>query len=81
MLSTRFLGKLGSEDLARWQAINSRRLGLEENPTAYSANETETIILANFRFRGEISERFEVDDTREWVISPYTGTIYYEEDD
>lgn len=80
MLSTGFAGVLGSEDLSRWQVIHGRRMAVEANPTAYSANETEAAIVAAFRFRGEIVGRFEIDDTREWVISPYTGTIYYEED-
>jgi len=71
-------GKLDSEDLARLQLMDARREAQRRAPTVFSAEEHVQCELSWYRLCGELVERYHIDDAREWHISQYTGTIYYD---
>lgn len=70
-------GRLEGEDLVRYRAVDVKRQALERNPGAYSAMETEQIVMAEVRMQAEISERFGLDPSRAWMCSPIDGVVFY----
>lgn len=73
------IGKLSQEDLNRLRAVRLKRMAVETNPRAYSARETEQVYFDDARLIGEICERYGIDGTRTFVVSQYTGDLYYDE--
>lgn len=69
--------RLTDEDLAAYQRVDARQRAVEINPRAFTAEETETAILAWYEFCSSITRRYEVDESESWSISPTDGTIYY----
>ena len=74
------LGKIVSEDYNLMLAKYAPVRGIQQNPTAYSRQETEQAYLAYWRFMAELVERYEIDDVSGWVISEYSGTIFEDTD-
>ncbi len=73
------IGKLSQEDLNRLRATRCKRIAVENNPRAYSARETEQIYIDDARLIGEFCERYSIDGTRPFVVSQYSGDLYYDE--
>lgn len=71
------IGKLSGEDLQRFRAVEVRRRALERNPDAYSAAETEQIVLSEIRMDAEIADRHAIDPRRHWMVSAVDGTVAY----
>ena len=78
MATTQIAGRLGAEDASRLLLIESRHEALELNPHAFSATESVEVMRDYYRFIAEMVERYEIDESRSWSISRYTGTITYE---
>lgn len=74
---TTVIGTLSAEDLARWRILAARQEALNARPEAWSRSEIEAHALEHYRFRAEIAAKFEIDDTRDWRISPWTGVVFY----
>lgn len=72
---------LTNEDMLRFRAFEARSNAIKANASAYSRDEIETHELRGFAMLGEFVERYGLDDGRPWIFSPYTGTIWYTEDD
>lgn len=71
------IGQLSAEDLARWRILCARQEALNHRPEAWSRAEIESHALEYYRFLGEIAARYEIDDSREWRVSAWTGVVYY----
>lgn len=69
--------KLSEEDLARYRALHVRQEGYNVRPDAYSVQEIEQNEMAMLRLKGEIVDRYSLDDTRLWALSAYSGVIIY----
>ena len=76
-MSTAIAGKLTPEDLARYRALHVRREGYSIRPDAYSVQEIEQNEMAMLRLKGEIVDRYSLDDMRLWDLSAYSGVIIY----
>ena len=74
---TTVIGQLNAEDLARWRILCARQEALNHRPEAWSRAEIENHALEYYRFLGEIAARYEIDDSREWRVSAWTGVVYY----
>lgn len=74
------IGKLTEGELTRWRALCARQEGVEKNPRVYSKEDTEAVVLSYYRMCDEIARAYDIDDSRNWKVSPFTGVIYYEED-
>ncbi|KKM21757.1 hypothetical protein LCGC14_1632170 [marine sediment metagenome] len=70
------LGKINAEDYNLMLAKYAPVRGVQQNPAAYSRQETEQAYLAYWRFMAELVERYEIDDMEGWVVSEYSGTIF-----
>ena len=68
---------LSEEDLARWRLAQARMHAIERKPCAFSAADVEQAYLSLARLMGEICQRYGIDDARNWVVSGYTGLVYY----
>ena len=79
MLRTR-IGKVPASELDRLRAGFTRRQALELNPRAYSATESEQILMALARIDVEIIAMFDIDELRTWRFSILTGDVWYEDD-
>lgn len=75
------IGCLSPEDLARWRLVYVRLRGIELNPSAYSAKETEAALMDHLSLATEIAQRYEIDETRPWTVSALTGLMYYSDDE
>lgn len=73
-------GKLNAEDYNLMLAKYAPIRGINQNPTAYSRQETEQAYLAYWRFMAELVTRYEIDDMSGWVVSEYSGLIYTDTD-
>jgi hypothetical protein len=74
------IGEINKEDYNLMLAKYAPIKGIQQNPTAYSRQETEQAWLAYWRFMYEIRERYGIDDMSEWVISEYSGLIFIDTD-
>ena len=73
--------KLSREDLGRWQIVSAKIMAIETTDGSMSA--LPDIIEAyreRFALGEELLTKYGVDDSRNWVVSVYTGTIWYEDD-
>ncbi len=68
---------LSEEDLARWRLAQARMHAIDRKPCAFSAAEVEQAYVTLARLMGEICARYGIDDARNWVVSGYTGLVYY----
>lgn len=73
------VGKLDRENATILLQYDSRRTIMQRHPAHYSRNEMEEFEQTYAAFLRDILEQFEVDEMRDWVISTYTGTIYYKD--
>lgn len=72
------IGKLSAEDLNLLRITRAKLAAVQANPRAYSATETERAYLDDMRINGDICERYGIDSTRSYIISTYSGDIYYD---
>ena len=75
------LGVLEEEDLTRWRQACGQFQALEMNPLAYSAQETEGILMRYYRLIGEIHEKFNVPEGETIQIAPTTGQVFEDKRD
>ena len=68
---------LTNEDQGRFALVQSKFESLQTNPDAYSSKETEEIVMNYNKFVGDILRTYEIDETRNWLINVFTGTILY----
>jgi hypothetical protein len=76
---TTVIARLTEEDLTRWRLAHARLHAIDKKPDGYSPTEVEQAYITSARLMGEFCERYNVDDSRNWVVSCYTGLIYYQE--
>lgn len=76
---TSTIGQLSSEDLARFRLLSARQRAVDRRADAFSRSEIEDHYIEYWRFMGEIAACYEVDDSREWQISAWTGVITYQD--
>lgn len=76
---TESCGQLSEEDLARFRMIITRRESYRIAPEKYSAQDIEGNEMSHARLMGEIVKRYNLDDTRRWGISAFTGVMVYGE--
>lgn len=69
-------GTLTEEDLTRWRQACAQFQAIEMNPRAYSAQETEAILLRYYRLFGEIHKTQGIPQGDIIEISPTTGQIF-----
>ena len=72
--------KLSREDLARWQIVSAKIMAIET--TDGSMSSLPEIIEAyreRFAIGEEMLNKYSIDDSRSWVVSTYTGAIWYED--
>lgn len=69
-------GTLNEEDLTRWRQVTAQYQALEMNPRAYSAQETEAVLLRYYRMFGEIHKTQGIPQGDIIEISPTTGQIF-----
>ena len=69
------VGKLEQGEILHWRSIFTRYTALEKNPTAYSAAETEQIIMAYNNFLASIYAQFPIDETEPLSVCQWTGLI------
>ncbi len=73
--------KLSREDLGRWQIVSAKIMAIETTIGSMSSlPEIEAAYRQRFAIGEEMLVRYDVDDTRNWVVSAYTGSIWYEDD-
>lgn len=70
------LAQLDREDFTRFQIANAKRAAIAVNPAAYSATETEQVLLAFARLMSDLIARYNLDDALDWEVSEYTGLIW-----
>jgi hypothetical protein len=68
---------LTEEDLARWRLAQARMHAIERKPCSFGVSEVEQAYVSMARLMGELCARYAIDDARNWVVSGYTGMIYY----
>jgi len=73
------IGRLNGDDLLRWRKLVARDTAIHIHPPHWSREEICHHLLESQRFRAEVAARFEVDDTRSWRISAWTGVIWYDD--
>ena len=73
------IARLSPEDLPRLRMVTARENTRVKHPECYSKEEFVAEEMDFFRFTGEMIEKYEIDATREWRMSPYTGAIWYDE--
>ena len=76
-MTANVIGKLEAEDLIRLRQLVVKRDAYNIAQEKYSANDIEQNEMSYMRLMGEFAERYGVDDSRQWRISQYTGTIIY----
>lgn len=76
-MTANVIGKLEAEDLTRLRQLVVKRDAYNIAPDKYSANDIEQNEMSYMRLMGEIAERYNVEDSRQWKISQYTGMIIY----
>ena len=69
-------GTLSEEDLTHWRQVCGQFQALEMNPRAYSAQETEGILMRYYRTFGDIHKRYSVPEGTLISIAPTTGQIF-----
>ena len=74
-------GKLTEEDLTRWRQVCGQFQALELNPRAYSAQETEAILMRYYRMFGEVYERYNIPEEQVIRIAPTTGQLLEDKDE
>ena len=74
---TSTIGRLTTEDLARWRILCARQEAINHRPDTWSRAEIESHMLEYYRFLGEIAAQFDIDDSRDWRVSAWTGVVYY----
>lgn len=78
MITRSPIAQLTPKDLAVMQEASARHEAVELNPDAYSANETEQIVLRYYRVMGELAARYELVD--DYHINKWTGQVWEDED-
>jgi len=73
------IAQLTEEDLSRWRMSHARMHAVDKKPQAFGAADIEQAYITTARLMGEFCDRYEIDDSRNWVVSCYTGLIYYSE--
>lgn len=76
-MAVQIVAKLDTEDLNRYRQLTTKKDSYTIASDKYSANDIEQNEASFVRFMGEIAERYGLDDTRIWRISPYTGVVIY----
>ncbi len=72
--------KLSREDLARWQIVSAKIRAIETTDGAmYSRDQIEEAYRQQFSIGEELLMKYSIDDSRSWVVSTYTGSIWYED--
>lgn len=72
--------KLSREDLGRWQIVSAKIMAIETTDGAMSSlPEIVEAYRERFAIGEEMLVKYGVDDTRNWVVSAYTGSIWYED--
>ena len=74
MITRSPIAQLTPEDLAVMQEASARHEAVEINPDAYSATETEQIVLRYYRVMGDIARRYGFPDDA--TISKWTGQVF-----
>lgn len=69
-------GTLTEEDLTRWRQACGQFQALEMNPRAYSAQETEGILMRYYRIFGEINKEYDIPKGTLISVAPTTGQIF-----
>lgn len=72
------VSKLSPRELEEWRKACASRDAIMYNPEAFTAEETIQIFQSYFTLSGKLYEEYDIDDSEEWRISPYSGHIYYE---
>ena len=81
-MSIEFTGvKLTNEDLGRWQIVSARIMAIETTDGSMSSMpEIEAAYRQRFALGEDLLTKYGIEDSRNWVVSVYTGTIWYEDD-
>lgn len=68
---------LNDEDLGRYRMMTARDRAIEKVPAMYNRAEVEAHYLAKMRMMEDFARAHELDDTRDWEVSAWTGAMYY----
>jgi hypothetical protein len=71
------LGRVSVDDLLRWRELVIRNRALELNPGVFTQEETLALVEEKLLAERDFVLAYDIDDTREWLVSPRDGTIYY----
>lgn len=74
------IATLAPEELIRWRMNSSRLRAIENGASGYSKEDVEQAYFERYRLGQEFVERYDINDCRDWDISPYTGVCFYPED-
>lgn len=70
--------KLSTEDLMRLRMVVANKKAVEIAPNQHSSEEVRRALMDYYKVLGELIATYEVDDTRDWALSEYSGNITYE---
>jgi hypothetical protein len=70
--------KLSYEHLQEWRRVCAMRDAVENNPRAFTAEESIQAYMDYFSVGGGFFEIYEIDASEQWRVSPWSGDIYYE---
>ncbi len=72
---------LTDEDLGRWRLVSAKIMSIETTDgSMYSRAEIEDAYRERFFFGSGLLPKYGIDDSRNWVVSVYTGSIWYDND-
>lgn len=72
--------KLSTEELEEWRKVCATRDAVENNPTAFTAEESVQAYMDYFSVGGRFFGVYDIDASEQWRVSPWSGDIYYERD-
>jgi hypothetical protein len=72
------VGKLSDRHLQEWRRVCATRDAVENNPTAFTAEESIQAYMDYFSVGGGLFEMYDIDASEQWRVSPWSGDIYYE---
>jgi len=74
------IGTLSEEDLALYRLAHLPLDAASIVPSAFSRRDIEEALLTTWRLKERLVKQFEIDDTKDWSVSVYTGIVFYEEE-
>lgn len=72
-------GKLDFDDLSRYRLIHARDAAMSVAPSHWSRAEIEESMIRRYQLLESFVNKYGLDDSRSWQVSPYTGVIIYGE--